>query len=404
MRMSSPRGRLLTLRSGGWILLAGVLLAVAGVAWNLRPLMTRSREVGRGDGRTASSYGFDLSASLVPVDKIVSSGLLRDGMPALDDPAVIRPGDVVRSFLVGNDKVVGLHLAGEARAYPLRMMVWHEVVNDTVGGTPIAVTYSPLSEGLAVFDRRVGDEILTFGVSGLLYQSNLLLYDKHAQDVRSSSSSNSASANDLRSAAAPPPHKLAATVGLWSQLQGRAITGPHAARGATLTLVPFALCRWQDWLTAHPGTTVMAPIAEEADRYGRDVYATYANSETLRFPVDPLPPPGGLARKARIFAAPGPAGWTITPLRVAPDERKLEVVGPSGTEGALGYYAYWFAWYATHPESPGTVVNRSAASSPERMPSGIPIAPAALPASANPGIAATRRATSPSHAAAPTSY
>jgi len=352
------------------VLALGFVVAILGVAWNLKPLFSPTRQLARGDGRNADSYGFDLSSALVPKDKIVSSGLLRDGLPALVDPAVIRPDAVTRSFLVSNDKVVGLHIAGEPRAYPLRMLVWHEIVNDTVGGTPVVVTYHPLSEGLAVFDRRVEGSTLTFGVSGLLYQSNLLMY---AQDV--------------------------AATGVWSQLQGRAITGS----GATLTLVPFALCRWSDWLAAHPDTTVLAPIAEEADKYGRDVYATYANTETLRFPVDPLPP-AGLARKARIFAAPGPDGWTITPLSVAPTERRFEVVGPSGTAPAAGYYAYWFAWFATHPEAPGTIVNRSAASSPDRMPSGIPIAPAALPASANPEIAATRAATSEIHAAAPTSY
>jgi hypothetical protein len=391
---------LLTFGSGGWVLALGLVVATLGVVWNLAPLFSPERQRRQGDGRTAASYGFDLSSSLVPLDKIVSSGMQKDGMPALVDPAIIRPDEVGRSFLVDNDKVVGVHIAGEARAYPLRLLVWHEVANDTVGGMPIVVTYSPLSEGLAVFDRRVGEDTLTFGVSGLLYQSNLLLYDKHAQNVQDASSSKSLPSKGLGTDASTPPHKLAATV--WSQLQGRAIAGPK--RGATLTLVPFALCRWSDWLAAHPETTVVAPIREEADRYGRDVYATYASSESLRFPVDPLPPPGGLSLKARIFVAPGPAGWTITPLTVAPDERRFEVVGPSGTEPVPGYYAYWFAWFATHPDAPGTVVSRSAASSPERMPSGIPIAPAALPASARPGIAATRAATSESHAGVPTSY
>lgn len=360
---------------------AGVLVALAGTAWNLAPLLSPSRRVARGDGRHPASYGFDLGSAVVPKDRIVSSGLLVDGIPALVDPAVIHPAEVGRSFLVGNDKVVGVQLGGEARAYPLRMLVWHEVVNDIVGGVPIAVTYSPISEGLGVFDRRVEGETLTFGVSGLLYQSNLLLYDRH-------------------NTRAPD----GATVeSLWSQLLGRAVSGPHATRGTTLALVPFALCRWRDWVAAHPQTTVLAPIASEADRYGRDVYATYANTEALRFPADPLPPAGVLALKTRVFAAPGAAGWTITPLAVEPTESRFEVVGPSGAEPAPGYYAYWFAWYATHPEAPGDIVSRSAASSPERTASGIPTAPAALPATASPGTAATRSATSASHPAAPTS-
>ncbi|HJQ96751.1 MAG TPA: hypothetical protein VJ826_00480, partial [Candidatus Polarisedimenticolaceae bacterium] len=110
--------RLLTFCSGGWVLLLGAVVASAGVLWNLRPLLAHEREGARGDGRTAASYGFDLSSSLVPADQIVSSGLLKDGMPALSDPAVIRPNEVGRSFLVSNDKVVGVNIGEEARAYP----------------------------------------------------------------------------------------------------------------------------------------------------------------------------------------------------------------------------------------------------------------------------------------------
>ena len=103
------------------------------------------------------------------------------------------------------------------RAYPLRVLVWHEVVNDTVSGLPILVTYNPLSEGIAVFDRRVAGRTLSFGVSGLLYQSNLLMYDRDG--TRGAES-------------------------LWSQLQARAVSGPAAGAGQTLELVPFALARW----------------------------------------------------------------------------------------------------------------------------------------------------------------
>src|SRR5262249_46343158 len=151
-------------------------------------------------------------------------------------------------LLVSSDKIVGVLVGDQARAYPLRMLAWHEIANDTVAGVPIAVTYNPISEGISVFDRRVGEETLVFGVSGLLYQSNLLLYARR-------------------------PGRRGES--LWSQLQARAIAGPAAATSTRLTLVPFALCRWSDWTSAHPGTRVLAAVPGERELYESDAYASY---------------------------------------------------------------------------------------------------------------------------------
>ena len=329
---TAPGKRLLTWRSGGWVLLLAIAVTVAGAAWNLRPLWDPARRHTRGDGRNPASYGFDLSSPLVPASKIVSSGMVADALAALTDPQHLdaRTADAARAgrgrYLVPSDKVIGVIVEGEARAYPLRVLVWHEVVNDTLGGAPIAVTYNPLSEGLAVFDRRVEDETLEMGVSGLLYQSNLLMYDRR------------------------PEHRGES---LWSQLQSRAIAGPAAGR--TLTWIPFALCRWEDWRTAHPETTVLAPIAGEEEKYGQDVYASYFNSDELRFPVDPLPPSGPVPWKTRMLITPSGASWRAAPLAVSGGETRWEVVSPSGATPILGVYSFWFAWYATHPEDPGTI-------------------------------------------------
>jgi hypothetical protein len=328
--------KLFTFASGGWVLLAAILITVAGTIWNLAPLFDPKRERPRGDGRNPSSYGFDLGTTLVPREAIVSSGLVVDALPALADPESIPFRELAAGqtsgrgrYLVPSDKLVGVVLGGEARAYPLRVLVWHEVVNDVVGGVPIAVTYSPLSGGIAVFDRRVGGDTLTFGVSGLLYQSNLLIYDRKPGHVGES---------------------------LWSQLQARAIAGPAAAAGSTLTVLPVALARWDEWSAAWPDTRVLAPLPDELDKYGRDVYGSYINSDELRFPVDPLPPPGARALKTQLFVDLATNPPALVPLVMRPDERKLEVVGPSGPQPALGMYAYWFAWYATHfaaPPAPG---------------------------------------------------
>jgi hypothetical protein len=320
-------GRLFTFRSGGWVLTLAIAVSIAGTLWNLAPLWRPGRERPRGDGRTAASYGFELRHALVPESRIATSGMVADALPALEAPGVLPVSGLAGlppvgrgKYVVGSDKVIGVLLNGEARAYPLRVLVWHEIANDTVGGIPIAVTYNPLSAGIAVFDRRSGGEVLSFGVSGLLYQSNLLMYDRR------------------------PGHRGES---LWSQLQARALTGPAAARGATLALVPMALCRFEDWARAHPESTILAPVAGEESRYGSDVYGSYLNSEEVRFPVDPMPPPG-LPLKTVVFASPRPGGgWSVTPLPVDADGGRLEVVGPSGAVPAVGLYAFWFAWYAT---------------------------------------------------------
>ncbi len=321
--------RLFTFRSAGWVVALAAVLTVSGTLWNLAPLFDPKRVKPRGDGRHAASYGFDLSSSLVPEGQIVSAGMVTDGLAPLVEPKVLTLAELSGletarhgRYLVPSDKVIGVVIDGVARAYPLRVLVWHEVVDDTVGGTPIVASYNPLSEGIAVFDRRVAGATLTFGVSGLLYQSNLLMYDRRETHAEES---------------------------LWSQLQARAIAGPAATASRSLDLVPFAVARWDDWQKAHPESTVLSPVDGDGSKYGQDVYGTYFNSSEIRFPVSPLPPPGSLAPKTRVFVEKTVSGWSIHPLTVQSDESRFEIVGPSGTEPVAGVYAFWFAWYATHP-------------------------------------------------------
>lgn len=303
--------RLFTFRSGGWVLAAALVLTLAGTLWNLAPLFDPQRERPRGDGRTAESYGFDLGATIVPKAQIVASGMVADGLPALTDPKTIPPVELGR-YLVPTDRVIGVVVNGAARAYPLRVLNWHEVVNDTVGGVPILVTYHPLSGGIAVFDRRLAGRTPIFGVSGLLYQSNLLMYER--AETRGGES-------------------------LWNQLQARAVSGRAAEAGETLEPFPFALARFGDWLRDHPETTIVAPVPGEEKKYDQDVYGSYLNSRELRFPVDPLPPGDPIERKRTVFVTGSPGRWTVTPL---------SEVSPSGTTPTTGFYAFWFAWYATH--------------------------------------------------------
>jgi hypothetical protein len=168
-----------------------------------------------GGGNDPAAYGFDL-ANLAPEARttLVGSGNPRDFLTAYDMPATIPGTEMVRfngerrsKYVVTADRVAGVVVNGAARAYPLAVLNGHEVVNDVLGGVPIAVTFSPLTDSVVVFDRRVGGEERLFRVSGLLWNSNLVMYDVPAD----------------------PARRAGAVASLWSQLGMRAIAGPAAA-------------------------------------------------------------------------------------------------------------------------------------------------------------------------------
>lgn len=205
----------------------------------------------------ATKNGFDLSFALVPREQILQGGPPRDGIPALTSPEAVSAEQA--TFLRPDDIVVGVETGGEARAYPLRILMWHEAANDVLGDTPIAVTYCPLCNSAMVFDRRVDGRTLEFGVSGLLYQSNVLLYDRRASG---------------------------GTESLWNQIQMRAVTGPAAKAGRALKLLPSTMTRWSDWRARHPRTTVLSPRTGFARNYANSPYGPYFASDELMFPVD----------------------------------------------------------------------------------------------------------------------
>ena len=302
-----------------------------------------------GDGRNPASYGFDLGGTSIPAAEIVASGMSKDGLRALVDPAVWSLAEAGGSgakrskFLVPSDRVIGLAIGGEARADPLRLLDWHEVVNYTLGGHPVAVTYNPLCDSAVVFDRP-GPSPLRFGVSGLLYQSNLLMYDRREGGKGES---------------------------LWSQLLFRAVSGPAGLDGASLSPVAFSLVTWGDWRAAHPGTTVLAPDPRLAQQYKRDPYSSYFGSDLLRFPVRPLPTPESGPYKTPVVALFAGGAWHAFPypaisehagasgtwnteaggvplsLRIRREApQTVEVLGAGAALPSV--HSFLFAWTATH--------------------------------------------------------
>jgi len=349
--------RLLTFRSGGWVLLLTVLIAVVIIAVTVAPALRRLGDRPPGDGRNPAAYGFDLSTCLVPRDELVAAQLHRDLLQSLVDSPFVDGRSVARfnedhrgKYLVSRDRVIGVQVGDKARAYPLLVLSSHEIVNDALGGRPIAVTYNPLCDSVVVFDRTVDGQVLSFGVSGLLYNSNLLMYDRRP-DMRSES--------------------------LWSQLEARAITGPAAESGRRLTVIPAELTHWEDWLSRHPDTTVLAPDEAALQRYRpqHSSYQGYFLTDGLMFAVEAAPSEHAFPPKTPCVVVRAAGGDRLYPLasiadRVdgtgvwtdaidgeiftfhhAPAPNVVRVTSGAGEEAAVVIYCFWFAWHAIHPDT-----------------------------------------------------
>lgn len=185
---------------------------------------------------------------LVPIDEITSGGPPPDGIPSIDDPRFARPGDV--EFLDDDEPVLSLDIDGDVRAYPVQILIWHEIVNDTVGGIPVAVTYCPLCNSALAYDRRVDDRILEFGTSGSLWNSALVMYDRQTES-------------------------------LWSHFTGQAIAGELT--GTELVDFPLATVGWADWREQHPDGIVLTRDTGSDRDYGRNPYPGYDDIDGTPF-------------------------------------------------------------------------------------------------------------------------
>lgn len=285
-RDEPPRERLLTWTSGGIVIALTVLLVLA-VAVHRGFIIYESLvwSEGKRVPHSMASYGFDLAGARVPITSIIPSGNHRDFFRSLDFPVPIGADEAEqrsrprRKLIANAERVVGVTVGGESRAYPIRILAYHEVINDTLGGVPIAVTYSPVCFGVVVFHRRVADETLQFAYSGLLHNTNLLMYDRREDGAAES---------------------------LWCQLQGRALVGPAAHAGKVLRMLPCQLLTWKDWRTAHPDTTTIhgKPSYVKKKIYGQDRYGRYYFEGELKpqYPVDPLPPAGERPYMSHVMA------------------------------------------------------------------------------------------------------
>lgn len=182
-------------------------------------------------------------------DRIVSGGPPRDGIPAIDRPRFISVQDA-DEWLRDDDVVFGLVHNGVVRAYPQQILVWHEIVNDTVAGAPLAVTYCPLTGSPVAFLRHVGTDPTRIGVSGSLVNSNLVMVDDE-------------------------------TDSLWPQILGTAVEG--RAFGRELEQAPVVFTTWRRWKAAFPESEVLSRQTGVIRPYGRDPYGSYPNESGYYF-------------------------------------------------------------------------------------------------------------------------
>lgn len=283
--------------------------------------------------------GFDLKQALIPADQIISGGPAKDGIPAIDQPQFVNA--TMADFLQPDDPVLGLQVQDIARAYPLRILNWHEVVNDKFGKEPVAITYCPLCGTGVAFDRRVNGKVLSFGVSGLLYNNDVLLYDRQ-------------------------------TGSLWSQLMAQAISGPM--KGQRLSYFALTHTRWDDWRKLHAATQVLTTDTGAQRPYERDPYAGYDTSSEVMFPLQfrsagfhPKERVLGLVvgsqAKAYPFVELSRAGGVVTDyfaggrwtIRLDKNAGRATLHDDHGLQKPA-VVGYWFAWYAFHP---GTEVFRA---------------------------------------------
>ncbi|MEM8752574.1 MAG: DUF3179 domain-containing protein [Pseudomonadota bacterium] len=290
---------------GGAELIPGLILALRFTAWRDRPILDLLARLARDDRpeswldwmewqearpeipshdgyvelKRSVFYGFDprfadfigegrLEGARVRFEEVTWGGVTTDGIPPLDRPKMMKAAEA--DYLVGSDPVIGVEVDGDARAYPLRILAWHEMLNDVIGGVPVALPFCTLCSAGVLYETELGfDAPLRFGTSGLLHRSNKLMWDD-------------------------------ATRSLWSQFSGEPLIGPLARSGLRLKALPSVREPWARWRERHPESLVLSLDTGFERNYGSGFfYDRYETSPELIFPA--AADESRIAKKARVF-------------------------------------------------------------------------------------------------------
>jgi len=286
-----------------------------------------------GTARTIGSFDIDENNTLIPVNEIHSGGPPKDGIPAIDKPVFI---SAAASRLAPDARVMGLEVNGSARAYPLSIMNWHEIVNDTFGDKSVVVTYCPLCGSGVAFDANVNGTPLKFGVSGLLYNSDVLLYDRQSES-------------------------------LWSQILSQSVTGEM--KGEKLKMLALLQTSWDEWKKLYPETEVLSENTGFSRNYNRNPYTGYETGAGIYFPVKfsskryhPKERVLGVEFDGKYKAYPFAelskkgeqvkdqfAGRDLT-IKYNDAARSARIFDDKGEE-VPALNSFWFAWFAFHPDT-----------------------------------------------------
>lgn len=282
-----------------------------------------------------SKKGFNLSNASIPVEEIIDGGPPKDGIPSIDKPVFITGN---KSSLEGTDRILGVYHNGTAKAYPIAIMNFHEIVNDEFKADPVVVTYCPLCGSGVAFDAKVEGKKKTFGVSGLLYNSDVLLYDRETET-------------------------------LWSQILNIAVAGP--LQGKSLKKLPTMNTTWEKWYERHPETLVLSENTGFKRDYDKNPYPGYMQSRQLYFQVEnedgryhPKEMVLGLeingSYKAYPFTELSKKGKsTISDTFEGRDliiefdqaSYSAEILDADTREVIPTIANFWFAWFAFHPDT-----------------------------------------------------
>jgi Protein of unknown function (DUF3179) len=296
-----------------------------------------------GLGSLTVGWRTDFTRHTVPLSQFESGGPPKDGIPAIDHPRFAPSREV--DFLEREEPVVELALWGQVRAYPLQILVWHEIVNDRVGGVPVAVTFCPLCNTAIVFDRRVGGRTLSFGTTGNLRNSDLVMYDRETESW-------------------------------WQQFGGEGVVGRYA--GTSLRQLPARIRSWQEFHRDHPRGLVLTRETGHSRPYGDNPYVGYddvssppffsvAHAEAERLQPKErvvlielghdtvVVPFSVLAAKRELRVEAGRRELVVRALGRASSpfsERRVETVEVRDGEGRLVPYSepFWFAVAAFRPD------------------------------------------------------
>jgi hypothetical protein len=283
-----------------------------------------------------NTNGFDLSNSILPVAQIFHGGPPRDGIPALSNPKLIEA--MQADYLQADDRVIGIVVNDQARAYPIAILNWHEIVNDEIDDQRFAVTFCPLCGTAMAFSANIEGKVTDFGVSGLLYNSDVLLYDRDTES-------------------------------LWSQILGKSVAGKQV--GKVLTPIPISHTTWRDWRARHPTTLVLSDDTGHSRDYSRNPYSGYEKSRTTYFEVN-NEAPDTYHPKEVVLGLEVDGVYRAYPfIELDKQDKKrfidtvngsrfhfewdspnqsVAVADDSGNPVA-GIQGFWFAWFAFHPDT-----------------------------------------------------